>query len=56
MAQDVTRAPQVLKDFDTGGLAPPLAIRKTDFRLFKVLTSDLGNGIFEPVLDWIAFY
>ncbi|MGO9117045.1 MAG: ABC transporter substrate-binding protein [Desulfomonilaceae bacterium] len=54
--EGLTKALKSLKDFDTGGLTPPLTIKENRFPIARVLTSDPAKGIFEPVSDWIAFY
>jgi branched-chain amino acid transport system substrate-binding protein len=55
-AEGLTKVLKSLKDFDTGGLTPPLTIRENRFPIARVLTSNPAKGIFEPVSDWIAFY
>jgi branched-chain amino acid transport system substrate-binding protein len=55
-AEGLTKALKSLKDFDTGGLTPPLTIRENRFPIARVLQSNPAKGIFEPVSDWIAFY
>jgi len=54
--EGLTKVLQSLKDFDTGGLTPPLTIKENRFPLARVLKSNPAKGIFEPVSDWIAFY
>lgn len=54
--EGLTKALKSLKDFDTGGLTPPLTIKENRFPIARVLTSNPAKGIFEPVSDWIAFY
>lgn len=54
--QGLTKALQSLKDFDTGGLTPPLTIRSNRFPVARVLKSNPAKGILEPVSDWITFY
>jgi branched-chain amino acid transport system substrate-binding protein len=54
--EGVTKALQSLKDFDTGGLTPPLTIRSNRFPVARVLKSNPTKGILEPVSDWITFY
>ena len=45
-----------LRDFDTGGLAPPLTIKQNRFPVARILKSNPAKGILEPVSDWITFY
>jgi branched-chain amino acid transport system substrate-binding protein len=52
----VTKALQSLKDFDTGGLTPPLTIRSNRFPIARILKSNPAKGILEPASDWITFY
>jgi branched-chain amino acid transport system substrate-binding protein len=52
----VTKALQSLKDFDTGGLTPPLTIRSNRFPVARILKSNPAKGILEPASDWITFY
>ena len=47
---------QTLKDFDTGGLTPPLTIKDNRFPIARILKSNPKLGIFEPLSDWIKFY
>ena len=54
--EGLTKALQSLKDFDTGGLTPPLTIKENRFPIARVLKSNPAKVIFEPVSDWIAFY
>ncbi len=54
--EGLTKVLQSLKDFDTGGLTPPLTIKENRFPIARVLESNPAKGIFEPVSDWIAFY
>jgi branched-chain amino acid transport system substrate-binding protein len=54
--EGLTKALQSLKDFDTGGLTPPLTIKENRFPIARVLKSNPAKGMFEPVSDWIAFY
>jgi branched-chain amino acid transport system substrate-binding protein len=55
-AAGVTKALQSLKDFDTGGLTPPLTIRSNRFPVARVLKSNPAKGILEPESEWITFY
>ncbi|MGO9118637.1 MAG: ABC transporter substrate-binding protein [Desulfomonilaceae bacterium] len=55
-AEGLTKVLKSLKDFDTGGLTPPLTIRENRFPIARVLQSNPGKVILEPVSDWIAFY
>ena len=55
-ADGLTKALKSLKNFDTGGLTPPLTIRENRFPIARILESNPAKGIFEPVSDWIAFY
>ena len=55
-AEGLIKVLKSLKDFDTGGLTPPLTIRENRFPIARVLESNPAKGIFEPVSDWIAFY
>ena len=52
----LVNALQSLKDFDTGGLTPPLTIKDNRFPIARVLKSNPDKGILEPVSDWITFY
>jgi branched-chain amino acid transport system substrate-binding protein len=54
--EGVVAALQTLKDFDTGGLTPPLTIKDNRFPVARVLKSNPRQGTFEPVTDWIRFY
>lgn len=54
--EGVTKVLQSLKEFDTGGLTPPLTIRQNRFPIARVLKSNPAKGIFDPVSDWIEFY
>ncbi|MBI4963895.1 MAG: ABC transporter substrate-binding protein [Desulfomonile tiedjei] len=54
--EGVTKALQSLRDFDTGGLTPPLTIRSNRFPVARVLKSNPSKGTLEPVSDWITFY
>ncbi|MFZ5867330.1 MAG: ABC transporter substrate-binding protein [Thermodesulfobacteriota bacterium] len=54
--EGVTNALQSLKDFDTGGLTPPLTIRSNRFPVARVLKSNPARGILEPVSEWIPSY
>lgn len=54
--EGLTKALQSLKDFDTGGLTPPLTIKDNKFPVARVLRSNPKKGILEPVSDWIKFY
>jgi len=54
--EGLTKVLQSLKDFDTGGLTPPLTIKENRFPIARVLKSNPAKGTFEPVSDWIAFY
>jgi branched-chain amino acid transport system substrate-binding protein len=47
---------QSLKDFNTGGLTPPLTIRENRFPVARVLKSNPKKGILDPASDWIEFY
>ncbi|MGB6063605.1 MAG: ABC transporter substrate-binding protein [Desulfomonilaceae bacterium] len=47
---------QSLKDFDTGGLTPPLTIKENRFPIARILQSNPAKGILEPASDWIKFY
>lgn len=52
----VANALQSIKDFDTGGLTPPLTIRGNRFPIARILKSNPAKGIYEPITDWIKFY
>jgi branched-chain amino acid transport system substrate-binding protein len=54
--EGLVKALQSLRDFDTGGLTPPLTIKDNRFPIARVLESNPGKGILEPVSDWITFY
>jgi branched-chain amino acid transport system substrate-binding protein len=54
--QGLTQALQSLKEFDTGGLTPPLTIKSNRFPVARVLKSNPVKGILEPVSDWIPNY
>jgi branched-chain amino acid transport system substrate-binding protein len=55
-AKGLTKVLKSLKNFDTGGLTPPLTIKENRFPIARILESDPAKGIFAPVSDWIAFY
>jgi branched-chain amino acid transport system substrate-binding protein len=54
--EGLTKALKALKDFDTGGLTPPLTIRANRFPIARVLQSNPPKGTLDPVSDWIEFY
>ncbi len=54
--EGVTAALQSLKDFDTGGLTPPLTIKENRFPVARILRSNPKQGTFDAVTDWIKFY
>jgi branched-chain amino acid transport system substrate-binding protein len=54
--EGLTKALKSLKDFDTGGITPPLTIKENRFPIARVLKSNPAQGILEPVSDWIGFY
>lgn len=45
---DLLKALRSLKDFDTGGLTPPLTIRNNRFPISQILKAVPAKGIFEP--------
>ncbi len=55
-AEGLTKVLRSLKDFNTGGLTPPLTIKENRFPIARVLQSNPAKEIFEPVSDWITFY
>jgi branched-chain amino acid transport system substrate-binding protein len=55
-SEALTNALKSLKDFDTGGLTPPLTIKENRFPIARILESNPAKGIFEAVSGWIAFY
>ena len=54
--EGVLEALQSVKNFDTGGLTPPLTIKQNRFPVARILKSIPEKGIFEPATDWEKFY
>jgi branched-chain amino acid transport system substrate-binding protein len=52
----LVKALHSLKDFDTGGLTPPLTIKNNRFPVARVWKANVEKRAFEPLSDWMTFY
>jgi branched-chain amino acid transport system substrate-binding protein len=52
----ITKALQSLKNFDTGGLTPPLTIKNNRFPVARVWKANVEKKTFEPVTEGMSHY
>lgn len=50
---NLVKALHSLKNFDTGGLTPPVTFKNNKFPVGKVYKADVKNKAYTPISDWI---